>query len=282
MQVNDHATAQYRAARTTDSTQHRHRSTVKACSQQPLRPPSRLIRAAYSAYSTAFGRPGTIGRLALATRCRLHLVGRLGFSLDEKGFRREARPRSSPSLGASFCARAPPGSVCHYTCTACALHVHCMCMCTACALHVHCTWTQARGPRLLAASRLCAPRDVGGLRGGGSAAWSNLRLPGSGSCRAGRLGLGAPSWRRWPVGLQRRARTAWARTAALESLRGAYQRCRPHRILSIRRRRSGRFFSRPMPRAHTGSHRSVAVIALPCPATLRIRGEHVFRLQPCV
>ena len=109
----------------------------KACSQQPLRPPTRLIRAAYSAYSTAFGRPGTIGRLALATRCRLHLVGRLGFSLDEKGFRREARPRSSPSLGASFCARAPPGSVCHYTCTACALHVHCMCMCTACALHVH-------------------------------------------------------------------------------------------------------------------------------------------------
>ena len=64
-----------------------------------------------------------------------------------------------------------------------------------------------------------------------------------------------------------------ARTAALESLRGAYQRCRPRRILSIRRRRSGRFFSRPMPRAHTGPHRSVAVIAPPCPATLRIRGD---------
>ena len=155
----------------------------KACSQQPLRPPTRLIRAAYSAYSTAFGRPGTIGRLALATRCRLHLVGRLGFSLDEKGFRREARPQSSRPAWAHPFARA------HRP----ALFV------TARALHVHCTWTQARGPRLLAASRLCAPRDVGGLPGGGSAAWSNLLLPGSGSCRAGRLGLGAPSWRRWPV-----------------------------------------------------------------------------------
>ena len=60
----------------------------------PLQKATRLLRAALaavaadrSAYSTAFGRPGTIGRLALATRCRLHLVGRLGFSLDEKGFR---------------------------------------------------------------------------------------------------------------------------------------------------------------------------------------------------
>ena len=31
---------------------------------------------------------GTIGRLALATRCRLHLVGKLGFSLDEKALQR--------------------------------------------------------------------------------------------------------------------------------------------------------------------------------------------------
>ena len=44
-----------------------------------------------------------------------------------------------------------------------------------------------------------------------------------------------------------------------------------------------------MPRAHTGAHRSVAVIALPCPATLpcnptyqRQNHMHVFRLQPCV
>jgi tRNA (cytidine/uridine-2'-O-)-methyltransferase len=31
---------------------------------------------------------GTIGRLAMATRCRLHLVGRLGFRTDEKACRR--------------------------------------------------------------------------------------------------------------------------------------------------------------------------------------------------
>ena len=31
---------------------------------------------------------GTIGRLALACRCRLHLVGKLGFSLEEKALRR--------------------------------------------------------------------------------------------------------------------------------------------------------------------------------------------------
>ena len=53
-----------------------------------------------------------------------------------------------------------------------------LCVYTARALHAHCMWTQARGPRLLAAGRLCAPRDVGGLPGGGSAAGSNLRLPG--------------------------------------------------------------------------------------------------------
>ena len=203
----------------------------------PLQKPTRLLRAALAvvavecfAHYTAFGRPGTIGRLALATRCRLHLVGRLGFSLDEKGFRRDARPRR-------------PALCVHCTCTACALHVdpgarasttgRWSTVCTTRRGRI--TWRRQRSRVKLASYWPAAAAELD--------AW------GSGSPR----GAGDPSGSSAELGPLGPALQPWSVSEA------PTKDADPAAFLASRRRRSGRSSSRPMPHARTGAHRSVAV-----------------------